>query len=164
MRMRLVILCLIIPIVTACETSTDAIIGFPDGGGGAITAVQASGNWSITLQRTTNLPCTGALASGQVINAHLDVLSDGTVSSSTSTWVNPISGAPQSLSGAITLSNGVTDLRFVGSGSAAMELFPGTMTAAGSITGATITDPGAGSSQLFGTNGCQYTATAIKTS
>ncbi|MFL5603720.1 MAG: hypothetical protein ACJ77R_10005, partial [Gemmatimonadaceae bacterium] len=145
-------------------TSTDAIIGFPGDGGGAITAVQASGNWSITVQRTTNLPCTGALTNGQVINVHLDVLSDGTVSSSTSTWVNPISGATQSMSGAITLSNGVTDLRLAGSGNAAMELFPGTMTAAGSITGATITDPGAGSSQVFGSNGCQYTATATKTS
>jgi hypothetical protein len=43
-----------------------------------------------------------------------------------------------------------------------MEL-QGTMSAAGSFTG-TLTDPAAGFSQVFGTGGCEYTASGIKTS
>ena len=166
MHRRPIILGLGLLIVTvACENSTDTLIGFGGNGGGAITPTQASGNWSFTLQRTTSLPCTSALASGQVITTHLDILSDGTVSSTTSTWTNPISGAVQGLIGAVSLSSGATDLTFTAPGvrnGAAMELTPATMTAGGTLTGGTLTDPAAGFSQVFGSDGCQYTATATK--
>jgi hypothetical protein len=147
---------------TACENSTDPFDGIIIGGGGAITQAQAAGNWSFTLQRTTTLPCTTApLANGTVITTHLDVLSDGTLSSSSS-WVNPGSGAVQSLSGQVRLSDGITGLTLTASGTGAMEL-QGTMTAAGTFAG-TLTDPAAGFSQVFGSGGCEYTASGIKTS
>ena len=150
-------------VVAACETTANPLDGIISGGGGALTQTQAAGNWSFTLQQTTTLPCSSApLANGTVIATHLDVLTDGTVSSSTSTWVNPITAGVQTLSGSITLGNGITDLTFTGSGSSAMEM-QGTMTAAGSFNG-TLTDPRAGSSQVFGSGGCEYTATGTKTS
>ena len=162
MHLRPFALCLALLYVTAgCETTADPLLG-SGGGGGAITAAQATGNWSITVQRTTNLPCTGALTNGQVILAHLDVLSDGTVTT-TSNWQNPVTGALQTLSGTINLNTGATDLTFGAGVGSAMELFPGNMTSAGAITGATITDPAAGFSQVFGSDGCQYSATATKT-
>lgn len=145
----------------ACETSVDPLIG-TGGGGGALTATEATGSWSLRLQRNSNFPCTGAVASGQVITAHLDVLSDGTVAS-TSSWQDPISGAVNSLAGSINLGNGAIDLTFGAGVGRAMELFPGTMSAAGTIAGATMTDPGAGFSQVFGSDGCQYTVTGSKT-
>jgi len=155
-------LCLALLCVTVCcETTADPLLG-SGGGGGALTAAQATGNWTFTVQRTTNLPCTGALASGQTILARLDVLSDGTVTT-TSNWQNPITGSVQTLSGTVNLSTGAVDITFGAGVSSAMELFPGNMTSAGTITGATITDPAAGFSQVFGSDGCQYTATATKT-
>jgi len=144
-----------------CETSSDPLIG-TSGGGGVLTAAEATGNWSITVTRTTNLNCTGALASGQTILAHLEVLSDGSVTTPSS-WQNPVSGAVQTLTGTVNLSTGALDLTFGAGVGAAMELFPGTMSAAGQITGATITDPAAGFSQVFGSNGCQYSASGTKT-
>jgi hypothetical protein len=42
-----------------------------------------------------------------------------------------------------------------------MELL-GTMTASGTLTG-TLRDPEAGFTQVFGTGGCEYTASGIKT-
>ncbi len=162
MHLRPFALCLALLCVTVgCETTADPLLG-SGGGGGALTAAQATGNWSITVQRTTNLPCTSALASGQVIVAHLEVLSDGSVAT-TSNWQNPISGSVQTLSGTVNLTTGAIDLTFGAGVGAAMELFPGNMTSAGRITGATITDPAAGFSQVFGSDGCQYTATGTKT-
>ena len=150
----------------ACENSANSLIGVVSGGGGAITPAQATGNWSFTVQQTTTLPsCTAPLASGQIIIAHLDVLSDGTVGT-TSSWVNPLSGSVQSLSGLVRLTDGVTDLTFTApsvSGTAGMEL-RGTMTSAGGFTGGTLTDPAPGFSQVFGSGGCAYTATGTKTS
>ena len=149
----------------ACENSADPLGGFL-GGGGAITAAQATGNWSFTLQRTTTLPCsTAPLANGRVITAHLDVLSAGTLSSSTSIWQNPISGATQPLSGSVRLSDGITDLFFAAPavrGDAVMEL-RGTMTSVGAFTG-TLTDPAPGFTQVFGTGGCEYSVSGNKTS
>jgi hypothetical protein len=147
--------------LTACETSTDPLDGIINGGG-SITPAQASGNWTFTLQRTTNFPCSGALASGQSMAVFLDVLTDGSVGN-TSSWQNPVSGAVEAVSGSVGLSNGAVHLTFDSGGGRAMELTSGTMTAAGAITGGTITDPSAGFSQVFGTDVCQYSATAIKT-
>ena len=146
----------------ACETSTDPLLG-TGGGGGTLTATEASGTWNITLQRTTLFNCSGALGSGQVITARLSVLSDGTVTTP-SNWQNPLTGAVQTLSGTVNLTTGAVDLVLGAGVNQAMEMFPGTMTAGGAINGATITDPGAGfSSQVFGTDGCQYTASGTKT-
>lgn len=162
MHLRSIVLCLGLLVSTAgCENSRNPFIG-TGGGGGLLTAAQASGNWSVTVQRTTTLPCTGALANGQVITAHLNVLSDGTVAT-TSSWQNPLSGAVHTLSGTVNLTNGAIDLTFGATVGSAMELFPGTMTSGGAITGATLTDPAAGFAQVFGSDGCQYTATGRKT-
>jgi hypothetical protein len=146
--------------IAACETTTDPLDGI-GGGGGGITPTQATGNWTFTVQRTSTFDCAGALANGQAIAAHLDVLTDGTLSQNSS-WQNPISGAVEPLSGSVGLDGGALDLIFGASGSA-MELFPGTMNSGGAVTGATLTDPAAGSTQVFGTGACQYTATATKT-
>jgi hypothetical protein len=149
--------------IAACETTTDPFDGIIIGGGGAITQAQAAGNWSFTLQRTTTLPCsTSPLANGTVITTHLDVLTDGTLSTSTSSWINPGTGAIQSLSGQVRLSDGITGLTLAASGTGAMDLH-GTMTATGTFAG-TLTDPAAGFSQVFGSGGCEYTASGIKTS
>lgn len=162
MHLRSILLSVALLAATAaCESSTDPIIGV-GGGGGGLTADQAAGDWTITVTKTTALPCSGALASGQSISAHFSVLADGTVTS-LSSWVNPVSGAIQTLSGSINLSTGAIDLTFGSSVGAAMELFPGSMTSGGTIVGATITDPAPGSSQVFGSDGCKYTATAVKT-
>jgi hypothetical protein len=159
---RLVLCLATMVLLTACETSTDPLGGFINGGGGAITQAQATGNWSFTLTRTTTLACsTPALASGSVIRSHLDVLSDGTLSTASS-WVNPISGVVESLSGSVNLTNGATRLTFAISASAAMELFPATMTSSGTVSG-TLTDPAAGLTPAFASDGCQYTASGVKT-
>jgi hypothetical protein len=149
--------------IAACENTTNPLDGVILGGGGSITQAQAAGNWSFTLQRTTTLPCsTAPLANGTTIASHLDVLTDGTLSSTTSTWVNPATGAIQSLSGRVRLSDGITGITFAASGTGAMEL-QGTMTATGTFAG-TLTDPAAGFSQVFGSGGCEYSASGIKTS
>jgi hypothetical protein len=161
-NLRSLVLCVATLAATAaCESTSDPLIG-TTGGGGNLTVAQVNGNWNITVTRTTNLPCSGALASGQVLATHIQVLSDGTITTP-STWQNPTSGGFQNLSGSVNLSTGALDLIFAGGVGGAMELFPGTMSSAGSITGATITDPAPGSSQVFGSNGCQYTATGTKT-
>ena len=160
--MRRLVLCLTtIVLFNACETSTNPLDGLL-GGGGALTAAQATGNWSFTLSRTSTLACSPpALASGVVISAHLDVLSDGSVANSSS-WLNPISSVVEPLSGSVDLTNGATSLLFAISGSAAMELVPGTITSSGTITG-TLTDPGAGLSPVFASDGCQYSVSGVKT-
>lgn len=163
MHLRSLIISVAVLVATAgCEASSDPLLGV-GGGGGVLTADQASGDWAITVTRTTNLPCSGALASGQVITAHLSVLADGTITTP-STWRNPLTGAVQTLGGSVNLTTGAIEgLTFGSSVGAAMEMFPGSMTSAGTIVGATITDPAPGSSQVFGTSGCQYTATGTKT-
>jgi hypothetical protein len=162
-QLRSLVLCIAILAATAaCESSTDPILG-ETGGGGTLTVSQASGNWNLTVTRTSNLNCSGALASGQVIATHIEVLSDGTVTTP-STWQNPVAGGFQNLSGSVNLATGAVDLIFAGGVGGAMELFPGTMSSSGTITGATLTDPAPGSSQVFGSNGCQYTVTGTKTS
>ena len=161
--MRRLVLCLTaIVLFGACETSAnplDAIIG----GGGSLTQAQATGNWSLTLQPTTTFPaCTNPLANSSLISTHLDVGTDGVLTGSSS-WLDPISSAVRILSGSVNLTNGATDLHFAGgSTSAQMELL-GTMTASGTLSG-TLRDPEPGSTQVFGTGGCEYTVSGIKTS
>ncbi|HMF88963.1 MAG TPA: hypothetical protein VK575_12860 [Gemmatimonadaceae bacterium] len=159
--MRSTLLCLTLLVsLAACETSTDALIGIP-GGGGGLTTAQATGNWSFTVQRTSALACTsGSLANGQVLTARLDVLSDGTLAS-TSFWQNPPTTLVRPLTGSVALASGSSDFfMFASSGSTgAMEL-QGTMTAAGSFSG-TLSDPAAGSFQVFGA--CSYTVGGTKT-
>ena len=147
--------------IAACETTTDPFLGI--GGTGGISAAQASGSWSFTVQRTSTLGCTaGSLADGQVLTAQLSVLADGTVAAATSTWQNPPTTLVRPLSGAVNLSTGFADLFMSPStgSSASMEL-RGTMISVGSFTG-TLTDPAPGSFQVFGA--CSYTATGTKTS
>jgi hypothetical protein len=147
-----------------CENSASTLFGVISGGGGGITATEATGSWTFTVQQNTTLPaCTAPLANSQTIIAHLDVLSDGTLNT-TSSWLNPISGAVEPLTGAVALSSGLTDLFFAAPAvrsDAQMEL-RGTMTALGGFTG-TLTDPEPGFSQVFGTGGCQYNVAGIKT-
>ena len=159
--MKRLVLCLTtIVLFGACENSANPLGGFLSGGG-SLTATQATGNWRFTLTRTTTLACsTPALASGSVINSHLDVLSDGTVGT-TSSWLNPISLAVEPLSGSVNLTNGAVRLTFALS-ARAMELFPGTMTSSGTVAG-TITDPAAGLSPVFASDGCQYSVSGVKT-
>lgn len=158
--MRSTLLCLtLLASLAACETSTDSLIGI--GGGGGLTAAQATGNWSFTVQRTSALACTsGSLANGQVLTARLEVLSDGSLAAA-SFWQNPPTTLVRPLSGTVALGSGLTDLFMSASAgsSAAMEL-QGTMTAAGSFSG-TLSDPAAGSFQVFGA--CSYTVGGTKT-
>ncbi|HEV2017373.1 MAG TPA: hypothetical protein VGQ98_03595 [Gemmatimonadaceae bacterium] len=163
--MKRVVLCLTATVLlAACENSTDPLGGFL-GGGGALTQTQATGNWSFTVQRTTTFPaCTNPLANGSAITAHLDVAGDGTLAT-TSTWLNPISVVVQPLSGSVDLTNGASTLHFAApavSGTAQMEIL-GTMRASGGLTG-TLRDPEPGFSQVFGTGGCEYSLSGIKTS
>jgi len=151
----------ILAATAGCETSTDPIIG-EGGGGGALTTANVNGTWSFTLQRTSAFACTSALASGSVISARIEVLANGQLTTP-SNWTNPNTGGIQTLSGTVNMTTGALDLIFGAAVNTAMELFPGTMNASGTITGATITDPAAGFSQVYGTGGCQYTATASKT-
>ncbi len=159
--MRPAVFCLTLLLtVAACETSTDPFIGF--GGTPGITVAQATGNWSFTVQRTSALGCSsGSLANGQVLTASLNVLTDGTLAT-TSFWQNPPTTIVRPLSGSISLGTGISDLFMAASSgsTAAMEL-RGTMTSAGSFSG-TLTDPAPGSFQVFGA--CSYTATGNKTS
>ena len=157
---RPAILCLTLLVsLSACETSTEPFPGFGDDG--SITATQAAGNWSFTVQRTSTLGCTsGSLANGQTLTAQLTVLSDGTVTTG-STWQNPPSTQPRPVSGSVTLSSGFADLFLAASpgSSAAMEM-RGTINSAGGFVG-TLTDPAPGSFQVFGA--CSYTASGSKT-
>ncbi len=161
--MRPILFCLTLAVLTnACETSVDPLIGFGGNGGGPITQAQASGDWSFTVRKTSTLPCTGgSLAEGQVLTAHLDVLTDATVNGSTSSWQNP-PGTVHPLSGLVRFSDGSTDLTLRASaGSAsAMELI-GTMTASNTFTG-TLTDPAPGFSPVYSAGGCEYTTSGTK--
>ena len=154
--MRSIVLCLaLLASVAACESTVDPFIGF---GGTGATAGQVSGNWTFTLHPTTGCAA-GSLSDGQTLNAHFDVLSDGTVSS-TSTW--SAGTASGSISGSVNLNSGVTTppLPLIASTGSAMEL-AGTFNSNGSFSG-TLGDPRAGSFPVF--SSCNYTTTATKTS
>jgi hypothetical protein len=154
---RSIVLCLaLLASVAACESTTDPFIGF---GGTGATPGQVSGNWTFTLHPTTGCG-TGSLADGQTMTAHFDVLTDGTVSSGTSTWL--AGTASGSISGSINLNSGVTTppLALTASTGSAMEL-AGTFSSSGSFSG-TLSDPRAGSFPVF--SSCSYTTTASKTS
>ena len=159
--MRRVVLCLItVMLFGACENSTDPFGGFL-GGGGALTQAQATGNWSLTVHPTTTLPaCTNPLANGSLIATHLDVGTDGVLTGSSS-WLDPISSAVLVLTGSVNLSNGASDLHFAGGRSGAQMELLGTVTASGGQTG-TLRDPEPGFTQVFGTGGCEYTVSGIK--
>jgi len=151
----------ILAAAAGCETSTDPIIG-EGGGGGALTTADVNGNWTLTLQRTSAFACTGGLASGSTISARIEVLANGQLTTP-SNWQNPSTGGIQTLSGTVNMATGALDLVFGAAVSTAMELFPGTLNASGTITGGTMTDPAAGFSQVYGSGGCQYTVTGSKT-
>jgi len=146
--------------VTACENKTDPFIGF--GGTGGVSQAEVAGNWSFTVRPTSALACTsGSLADGQVLTARLDVLSDGTLATATSTWQNPPTTLVRPLSGAVNLGTGFTDLFMAASAGSFSEMeLRGTMTSAGSFSG-TVTDPAPGSFPVFGT--CSYTTSGTKT-
>ncbi len=162
--MKRLVLCMTTTVLlAACETSTDPLGGFL-GGGGAITQAQANGSWSFTVQRTNTFPaCTNPLANSSVITTNLVVLTSGTLDP-TSSWLNPISTVVEPLSGSVDLTSGASLLHFASPGvssTAQMEI-TGTMTASGGLSG-TLRDPEPGFSQVFGTGGCEYTVTGIKT-
>src|SRR4051794_41249884 len=99
-------------VLSACENTSDPLGGFGgDGGGGAVTQADAGGNWSLTVRRTSTLACTGgSLADGQVLTAHLDVLTGGSLNAPTSSWQNPPNTSVRPLSGSVRFSDGLTDL------------------------------------------------------
>ena len=161
--MRRLVLCrTTIALFGACENSANPLDGIL-GGGGALTQAQASGNWSLTLQRTTTFPaCANPLANGSAITTRLDAGTDG-VLAGTSNWLNPISTTVLPLTGSVNLSNGATDLHFAGASSSAQMELLGTVTASGTLSG-TLRDPEPGFTQVFGTGGCEYTVSGVKTS
>lgn len=160
--MRRIVLCLaVLAFSSACENTTDPIFGVGTGGN-AITQAQASGNWSFTLQQTTTLACTGALSNGQILTVHLDIASDGTVNAGTSTWQNPPTTLLRPVTGSIRFSDGFADLFLSSSGGSSSEMeLRGTMTSSATFSG-TLTDPAPGFSPIFGSSGCEYTATGTK--
>jgi hypothetical protein len=153
--------------LTACEGTTDPFGGVGGGGGGtgAITQAQASGDWSITLQRTTTLACSGgSLPNNQVLLLHLDVVNNGTLTTATSTWRASPAATVRALAGTVNFTSGATNLTLFTSAtntSSGMEL-TGTLRAAGTFTG-TAVDPAAGLTPVFSSTGCEYTATGVKT-
>jgi hypothetical protein len=165
---RILFIAAMAALVTACEGTTDPLGGVGGGGpgGGAVTQAQASGDWTLTLRRTTTLSCAaGSLPDNQVIFAHLDVFSNGALSTATSTWLASPSTVIRALAGTLTFSSGFANLTLFASAtntSSGMEL-RGTLTATGTLTG-TLTDPAPGLTPLFSTSGCEYTVTGSKTS
>lgn len=161
--MRPIALCLtLLVFIAGCEQSTDPFIGF--GGGGGVTQAEATGNWAFTLHPSITPACaSGSLSDGQLLTVHLDVLSDGSVASATSSWLNPPTTLvrPISAGSFITLSSGFTDAFLAASTGSAQEMeLRGTMTSGGSFSG-TVTDPNPGRFPVFGA--CAYTTTGIKT-
>lgn len=165
MHLRSIVSCLAILISTVgCETSTDGLIGIGGPGGGAVTQAQVAGDWSLTVRKTTTLPCSGgSLADGQVLTVRMDVLTDGTLNSTTSSWQNPPTTLIRPLSGTVRLTDGFADLFLTASsGSASAMELRGTVSASGTFTG-TLTDPAPGSSPMFSAGGCEYTTSGTKT-
>ncbi|HUQ99974.1 MAG TPA: hypothetical protein VM166_11005 [Gemmatimonadaceae bacterium] len=154
-------------VLSACESTSDPLGGFGGtGGGGAITQADASGNWSFTVRRTTTLACSGgSLADGQILTAHLDVVTAGSLNASASTWQNPPNAAARPLSGSVRFSDGLADLIMTssaGNTASGMEL-RGTIVSDGTFTG-TLTDPAPGLTPIFSVSGCEYSTTGTKTS
>jgi hypothetical protein len=147
----------LVVLTAGCEQSTDPFL-FGIGGSGGLTQAQATGNWSFVVTQSALACATGSLANGQAITTNLDVLTDGTLSTS-SFWRSPLSTATLTISGTITLGTGITDLFLSSSSGAEMEL-RGTMTSTGTFTG-TLTDPAAGFLPVF--SACAYTTTGTKT-
>jgi hypothetical protein len=152
-------------LVMGCELSTDPLpgVGGPPGGG-AITQAQASGDWTLTLTRTTTLACTGgSLPSNQVILVDLSVLSTGAASAST--WQLASSTTIRPLVGTVTLSSGLVNFTLFASAantSSGMEL-TGTMTSGGGFDG-TLRDPEPNRTPVFSATGCEYDVDGVKTS
>ena len=163
MRSIVTCLALLTVVAAACENSADPFIGLTGGGGGAITQTQAAGDWSFTLRKTATLPCTGgSLPDNQVLTAHVDVLADGRLSATTSSWATSPAGSVGPLTGTVRLSDGFSDLILsASSGSAAAMELRGTITSVGTFTG-TLTDPAPGFSPMFSVGGCEYTASGTK--
>jgi hypothetical protein len=147
----------LVVLTAGCEQSTDPFL-FGLGGSGGLTQSQAAGNWSFVVTQSSLACASGSLANGQAIATNLDVLTDGTLSTA-SFWQSPLSTASLTISGAITLGTGITDLFLSSSSGAEMEL-RGTMTSTGTFTG-TLTDPAAGFLPVF--SACAYTTTGTKT-
>jgi len=153
--------------LTGCEGTTDPFGGVGGGGGGsgAITQAQASGDWSITLRRTSTLACSGnSLPENQVLLLHLDVVNNGTLTTATSTWRASPSAIVRALAGTVNFTSGATNLTLFASATnttSGMELI-GTLRAAGTFSG-TVVDPAAGLTPVFSGSGCEYTATGVKT-
>ena len=153
---------MVLTLCAACETTAEDIFG-TGGGGGAVTQSQVAGDWSFTVQRTSTLPCTGgSLANGQVLTTHLDVAADGSINSATSNWQNPPTTLVRPLAGAVRLSDGFATFTLSSSAgsTSAMEL-RGTMASNATFAG-TLTDPAPGFTPMFGSSGCEYTATGTK--
>lgn len=164
MHLRSIVLCLAVLVSTAaCETSTDNLIGIGGNGGGAVTQAQAAGDWSFTVTKTTTLACSGgSLADGQVLTAHLDVLTDGTLNATTSSWQNPPTTLIRPLTGTVRFADGFSDLFFSSSsGSASAMELRGTVSSSGTFTG-TLTDPAPGFSPMFSVSGCEYSTSGSK--
>lgn len=157
----------ILAFICGCESTTDPIggIGGDGSGGGAITPAQASGNWSFSLRKTTTFACTGgSIPDNQSLSAHIDVSTDGSVTSATSGWATPPGGSFRPLSGSVRLSDGLADLSLLSSAGSTSEMeLLGTMTTTGTFRG-TLTDPAAGKLPIFSVGGCEYSATGVKTS
>ena len=168
LRVKPVLVCLsLLLVVSACESSSDPLGGFGgNGGGGSVTQANASGDWAFTVRRTTTLACTGgSLADGQVITAHLDVLTTGSLNTAASSWQNPPNTTVRPLSGTVRFSDGLADLIMTSTSantSSGMEL-RGTIVSDGTFTG-TLTDPAPGLTPIVSVSGCEYIATGTKTS
>jgi len=154
-------------VLTACEGTTDPFGGVGGGGGGngAITQAQASGDWSVTLRRTTTLSCSGgSLPENQVLLLHLDVINNGTLTTATSTWRGLPPATVRALAGTVNFTSGSTNLTLFSSATnttVGMEL-SGVLRADGTFSG-TVVDPAAGLTPVFSGNGCEYSATGVKT-
>jgi hypothetical protein len=152
----------LVVLITGCEATTDPIdgVGGDGPGTGAVTAAQVSGDWTFLLDRTTATCPTGSLPDNQVLLAHLDVLSGGTLTTVTSSWqASP--GVNRGLDGGVSFTNGFATLVLRGSGAnTAMEL-RGTFTDDGDFAG-TLSDPRAGSFPVFSSGSCAYAVTGVK--
>jgi hypothetical protein len=160
---RIVYVAAVLGLLTACEASTDPIdgVGGNGPGGGAITQAQATGDWSFVLDRQTATCPAGSLPDNQVILAHLDVFSNGTLTTVSSTWQAPPSGAVRTLDGGISFTSGVATLALRGTAANTAMQLSGTFTAGGNFSG-TVSDPRAGSFPVFSSGSCSYSATGVK--